>query len=97
MARQALYEAEVARHHRSGGRTRRFEHGIPLEPTASLRITDDGGDGAYLVLIDAGGYEQSESWHQSIGLAMCQAEFEFGVGEDGWIEVSGFSGFPRTP
>lgn len=53
----------------------------------SLEIQESEG-GVFLLYLSQTGDCIADTWHQTIGDAMAQAEFEFGIDENDWVEAS---------
>lgn len=84
-----LLEVKLADRHRPTGRTRHHRDGALLPPPAALRIAQYPDDpGFYLLYLDAGGEQQTDTWHESLEAAQRQAEFEFGVTSGDWARPS---------
>ncbi len=71
-----LASARITRHYRSG---------VLLPDPVALEIVQYAADtGYYLLYIDAAGNEQTDTYHDSVGSAIKQAEYEFGIRESQW-------------
>lgn len=80
-----LRRIHLADSHRSTGKTRHYRGGRLLPPPAELRIAQDpDGPGYYLFYYDSRGFEQTDTYHDSLEKALKQAEAEFGVKEYEW-------------
>jgi hypothetical protein len=70
--------------HQPTGQTRHI--GVPTEAFRELRIVERD-HGIFLLYLDQDGNEVTDTWHQSLGDAMHQAEFEFSVQPDEWSDA----------
>ncbi|MGA8097632.1 MAG: hypothetical protein WB810_03110 [Candidatus Cybelea sp.] len=72
------------------GKTRHLRDGLPLKPPSSVEIVQIPPEcaGYYLLYLDESGIEQSDTYHDSIALAMQQAEFEFGLLPSDWESLA---------
>lgn len=57
-----------------------------LPTPKNVEIIEDE-DGVYLYYLDGNGEFLTDTWHKSVGDAMEQAEFEFGIHVDDWESV----------
>lgn len=81
-----LYRMTLSSHHAPTGRTQHHRDGLPLPSPAALEIVKYPDDpGYYLLYLDTGGSEMTDTYHDSIGEAMAQAEWEFGVTTAEWV------------
>lgn len=88
----AIKRVQLAEHHLQPGRTRHAlatpGGRVDFPPFTSLAITRYPGDpGFYLMHICADG-KASDTWHENLGDALHQAEWEFGVAADEWLEAN---------
>lgn len=84
-----LLEVKLADRHRPTGRTRHYRDGSLLPPPVALRIARYPDDpGFYLLYLDAGGEQQTDTWHETLEAARRQAVFEFGVTSSEWARSS---------
>ena len=83
----AVKRAVLGDHHLRPGRTRHVVNGKDFPPFVSLEIAQYSNDtGFYLLHICASG-EVADTWHESMEEAMHQAEFEFGLQKNEWVDV----------
>jgi hypothetical protein len=75
---------QLATHHAPTGRTRHTIGGEPMKAPAALEIVHRES-GYFLLYIDDGGAEMTNTWHSSLDDAKSQAEFEFSVSPDEWL------------
>jgi len=62
--------------------------GVELPTPHELMIAQILPDqGYYLFYLDEGGNEISDTYHDSLERALAQANWEFGVGEDEWLNL----------
>ncbi len=68
------------------GKTRHYRDGLLMKPPCSLEIVPITPEcvGYYLLYLDEAGLEESDTYYDSIALAMEQAEFEFGLKPSEW-------------
>jgi hypothetical protein len=71
---------------RLAGRIPRHYHGAEeLPPPSELRIVQyDGNHGFYLFYCDDRGRELTDTYHETLGGALSQAEWEFRVAPEEW-------------
>lgn len=72
--------------HKPTGNTRHYIRGELVTTFHHLRIVEHAGE-ILLFYCDADGIEVTDTWHETIGQAMRQAEFKFGVRPDEWFDV----------
>lgn len=71
------------------GKTRHMRNGEPLAAPAALRIVQYASDpGFYLLYLDSGGHELTDTYHDTLDDAMSQAEWEFAVTPGQWRTVT---------
>jgi len=56
-------------------------------PNPSKLMIIEEPDGVFLLYLDSEGEVMTNTWHESIQLAMQQAEFEFGVMTENWATM----------
>lgn len=87
---RVLKRVDLQPRHGSKSRTRHYLPSDPANPYpvfVSLEIGQyDGSTEFYLFHITDTG-ENNDTWHDSLKSAMEQAEFEFGVAEEEWVDV----------
>lgn len=80
-----LYRVRLRSDHKRSGKTSHTIEGIVADPPFELRIMQFSGDpGFYLVHLDKNEQEITDTYHESCGLAMAQAEYEFGIKTEDW-------------
>jgi hypothetical protein len=68
----------IDQRHRLTGNCRQVVAGVPQGPSAGLAICKyEGEEGYYLFGCDATWRAVTDTWHQTVEEAMCQAEFEY--------------------
>ncbi len=69
------------------GNTRHFRDGqlLPL-PSRLLIVKIPDSQGYYLLYLDKDGEEMTDTYHDSVEDAMGQAEWEFNVKKEDWVE-----------
>jgi len=78
-------------HHLRPGRTKHTiaddqgKHDFP--PFVTLKITHDPGHSGYYLMHICENRMIADTWHPSLDDAMYQAEWEFGVRREEWIEI----------
>jgi hypothetical protein len=87
----AIRRVKLEEHHLNPGRTKHTisdANGIrPFPPFTSLAITRYGeGNACYLMHI-CDDNSVADTWHETLDDALYQAEWEFGVRPEEWIEV----------
>jgi hypothetical protein len=91
MAMVAIRRVELGAHHLNPGRTKHTLHddkGVrPFPPFTSLAITRYGDDPGYYLMHICNDNTGTDTWHEGLEDALHQAEWEFGVRPDEWIEV----------
>lgn len=81
---RVLRRVNLGPQHRPTGFTRHYRGNL-LPPPAELRIARIGDDpGFYLLYYDSSGSEQTDTYHDSLALALEQARLEFNVEPDDW-------------
>lgn len=67
------------------GKVCHFIRGAEAEPARELRIIQlDGDPGFYLIRFNVSGVEITDTYHDTVEMAMEQAEFEFGLMPGDW-------------
>ena len=86
--RNELFRAAV-RPGASTGRTRhrRYGHILP-EPRTLLILQREGEPGFYLEYLDDQGEAQTNTYHDTLDRAFAQAEFEFAIRRNDWLDAS---------
>jgi hypothetical protein len=85
---RVLYRVKLGAQHRPTGFTRHIVHGEPMEAPTHLRISQFPGEKeVYLFYCDDTGLELSDTLHDTVALAMEQADLEFCVRPDEWEAV----------
>lgn len=75
--------------HVSTGKTTHMIGSKVVGTPASLAIRrDDADSGYYLIGLDASGGELTDTYHETLGAAMAQAEFEFNVKPGEWRDCT---------
>ncbi len=86
-----LKRVDLGPQYRAQSQTRHYlpsDNANPYPPFVSLEIAQyDGSKDLYLFYITAEG-ETTDTWHASVEAAMDQAQFEFGVKPEGWVDVT---------
>lgn len=74
--------------HKPTGATRHIVGDTPLPQPAELRIVKyDCDSGYYLFYCDDSGSEMTDTYHDTVRQAMSQAELEFGIRPEEWLDV----------
>ena len=68
------------------GQWRENEFQRRMLPVASLVEIVEQHGAIYLLRLDADGECITDTWHETVDAAKQQASFEFGIGEEDWIE-----------
>lgn len=77
---------EMTSESRATGKTRHFSGGAQVPHPRLLKIAQYTGDpGFYLLHFGTDGEELTDTYHDSLGDAMAQAQFEFDIVESEWI------------
>lgn len=88
----AVRKVQLAKHHLRPGRTRHFLTGPEGQsqspPFTSLAITQFPGDSGFYLMHICGDGQMADTWHQTLDDALHQAEWEFGVASEEWIETN---------
>ncbi len=85
---KVLFQVYLAEHHKPTGNVRAIIRGKTAPVPVELRIAQMEDDpGVYLLHYNNKGEEITDTYHDSVELAMEQAEFEFGVGAQDWRQV----------
>lgn len=80
-----LWRVRLRKGHEPTGMTRHYRGGTECAPPAELRIVQFQEDpGFYLLYCDDAGREVTDTYHETVNLAMAQAEFEFNVKPGDW-------------
>lgn len=58
-----------------------------LFPDAVWAQIEPADDAFYLLYLDADGKPMTDTWHETLGQAKQQAEFEFGIMDDDWNDI----------
>ena len=85
MSESVLKRCRPASGVRATGDTRFVVDGVERTAFAELRIVTVDGC-IYLSMCDENGTEVTDTFHESIGDAMDQAEFSFGVTDGDWTD-----------
>ena len=84
---QIRYRIRLRNDHRPTGNTTHTVHGSVVKPPYELRIVQfDGDPGFYLIHFSQNEEEIADTYHDSYGQAMDQAEFEFGIKQEDWTQ-----------
>ena len=87
---QVLFRLELEDRHKATGRTRHTVDGSNAPAPRNLALVQyPGTDEVYLLYLDEGGQELTDTLHATVEEAMTQAEFEFGVLPGEWVRVLG--------
>lgn len=90
MTERILKQLELQPHHSAKSRTRHYlpsDHANPHPQFVTLKIAKfDNDPGYYLYCLTAEG-EETDTYHSSMEEALEQAEFEFGVAKEEWVDV----------
>ncbi len=84
-----LKRVDLGPHHSPRSQTRHYlpsDSANPYPPFVSLEIGKYDGTDYYLFHVTIDG-ENTDTWHASVEDAMDQAEFEFGVKPEEWVDV----------
>lgn len=92
MAERILKQLELQPHHSAKSRTVRHylssDHASPYPQFVTLKIAKfDNDPGFYLYYLTAEG-EETDTYHSSMEEALEQAELEFGVAKEEWIDIA---------
>ena len=83
-----LREVKLGETHAPTGRTRHHVGGVLMPPPAALRIVRYGQqEGFYLLYLNEGDEEMTDTWHATLEDALAQAEFEFRVAPSEWRQL----------
>jgi len=75
--------------HKPTGRTRHYLGDQELAPPSELQVVTYAEEpGYYLLYIDADGRELTDTYHDSLEIALQQAEWEFQVKQHEWEAVT---------
>ena len=83
-----VMQVELSMKHRATGATRHYQGNRSLPIPSRLQIAKFPDEsGYYLVYLDANGDEMTDTYHDSVGAAMAQANREFRVEAGDWDEL----------
>lgn len=84
-----LYSVKLNTTHSNTGNTKHTISGKEMQIPVELRIVScTGTDGFYLFYCDDSGKEMTDTFHDTVELAMEQANFEFNVVPSEWSSIS---------
>ena len=87
---RVLEEVQLTAAHVPTGNTRHIVGGSLMRKPSTLRIARYPNDpGYYLLYLDEGGHEQTDTYHESVTDAHHQAASEFGVQPQEWTVLQG--------
>ena len=89
MEQVVRYSAKIINNmHKTVHGVGRIEGGTPIMhsivPDPEMVQICEKADGVYLLYMNSEGEVVADTWHASVGDAMKQAEFEFGILNDDW-------------
>lgn len=80
-----LLQIKLSTKHQSTGKTKHFDGEKELPPASILQIVKYPDDqGYYLLYMDEGGNELTDTYHDNLDGAMAQAEWEYLVKPSEW-------------
>ena len=83
-----LKRFRLAAEHQPTGKTRHSQGGVPIPPPRELLIVRYADDpGFYLIHLDEAGQELTDTYHESVGEAQAQADWEFRIAGGEWEDV----------
>jgi hypothetical protein len=84
----AIRKVVLGEHHSRPGRTIHTFSGKEFAPFTSLAICQCPGEGGFYMMHICENGQVADTWHENLGDAFHQAEYEFGVRSEEWIETS---------
>lgn len=89
---RSLYRVELAPHHHRPGRTKHTlsdSAGIrDFPPFKALEICSTAPDEGFYLMYEPEHGTGTDTWHQTLDDAFHQAEWEFGVARNEWLETN---------
>jgi hypothetical protein len=74
--------------HQRLGRTKHISNGKESPPFTSLVICQSPGDAGFFLMHICENGRAADTWHENLEDALHQAEWEFGVQAEEWIEAN---------
>jgi hypothetical protein len=84
----AIRKAALGERHLRPGRTKHASNGQEFPPFTSLVICQSPGDAGFFLMHICENGRAADTWHENLEDALHQAEWEFGVQAEEWIEAN---------
>lgn len=84
---QTLFHIVLTEQHKQTGHTIHYTDSVLPKPSALSIVQYDCDAGVYLLYLNELGCEQTDTYHESLQAAFEQAEFEFNVKQNEWLDI----------
>jgi hypothetical protein len=84
----AIRKVVLCERHLRPGRTKHCSNGKEFPPFTSLVVCQSPGDAGYFLMHICENGQVADTWHENLEDALHQAEWEFGVQAEEWLEAN---------